>query len=46
MKKDRIVIRELTEYVLDLYCVSKVNSVDALGFVWDKCHKIYIHNRR
>lgn len=42
MKKDRIIIKELTEDVVDLYYISKVSSVYALGFVWDKCHKIYI----
>lgn len=50
-KKDRIIIKELTEDGLfedivedidDFFFISKVSTVDALGFVWDDCHKIYI----
>ena len=40
--EDKIIIKELTEDVVDLYYVSKTSIVDALGFVWDECHKIYI----
>lgn len=41
--EERIIIKELTEDVVDLYYINKVNIVDdALGFVWDECHKIYI----
>lgn len=44
MKKDRIIIKELTENEdnEDLFYINKVNIVNALGFVWDDCHKIYI----
>ena len=44
MKKDRIIIKELTENEdnEDIFYISKVNIVGAIGFVWDSCHKIYI----
>lgn len=39
--EDKIIIRELNNDG-DLFYINKVNIVNALGFVWDGCHKIYI----